>query len=264
MFKGKCSKMEYSVTYKRLQPPVDIIIPFYGHYHLIGQCLESIISQTFSQAYSLTVVDDGSPNKDFIKDLEKNKLKKIPIQYLQHDEQKGFGAALRTGYDNTQNSWICFMHADCKIVRSDWLSEMMISMQNMKKNGVKLISSKLTHGGTGAYDPAVLGKAEERPDKVAEQSLPLVCTLINRDLFKNIGGFIKPYPYGGYEDEELFWRMKIKGFKQGISGKSFVEHLGGETLNALMKDKKIDEEMKKNEGRFREDIINFAKGNNYK
>jgi glycosyltransferase involved in cell wall biosynthesis len=256
--------MEYSVTYKKLQPPVDIIIPFHGQYDLLGQCVESIIKQTFGQIYSLTLVDDYSDNKDFFTDLKERKLKNTPIQFLRHDEQKGFGAALKTGFDNTQNAWVCFLHADCKIVRSDWLSELMITMQSTKKDGVKLVSAKLSNGGTGAFDANVIGNVDNRPDVIVESPLPIVCTLVNRELFSRIGGFIKPYPYFGYEDEELFWRMKIKKFKQAVSGKSFVEHAGGITAQQLMKDHKIAETVNLNKEKFKTDIVKFAKENNYK
>ena len=140
----------------------------------------------------------------------------------------------------------------------------MISMQTLKKDNVKLVSSKVNDGGTGTYDPAIIGTIEETNDKIAVQPLPLISTLVHRDLFNHIGGFVENYPFGWYEDENLFWRMKIKGFKQAVSGKSFVEHLGGVTMKQFIENPKIYNELTQNENRFKQSIMKFAKENNYK
>jgi GT2 family glycosyltransferase len=240
--------------FKNVFTPVDIIIPFHGQYHLLGECLESIITKTLGAFYTLTLVDDCSPNKDFIVDLEKRKLKKIPLQYLRHDTHKGFGAALQTGFDNTKNNWVLFLHGDCRIEQTDWLINILLAMQNHKDNGVKLVSAKLNDGGTGAFDENVIGDSTKCKDIISEQPLPLVCALVNRQLFEHIGGFVKPYPYLGYEDEELFWRMKLKNFKQMICGSAFVHHHGGATAKELLLNHKIKNIIDNNKELFIKDI----------
>lgn len=57
--------------------------------------------------------------------------------------------------------------------------------------------------------------------------------MCHRQLFDNIKGFVKSYPYGSYEDEELYYRMKKFGYKQAVSGNSWVFHHGGSTFNDL-------------------------------
>ena len=73
-------------------------------------------------------------------------------------------------------------------------------------------------------------------------TLPLFCAMCHRDLFRYIGGFIKPYPYAWYEDEELAFRMKKKGLLQGISVKSWIKHHGGSTIKYVWEN---DKEAKK-------------------
>lgn len=245
------------ITSKHTQAPVDIIIPFYGHYHLLRECLSGILTKTLVQKYTLTLVDDCSPNKQFGKDLNKEK-QKIRINYIRHDSQKGFGVSLATGFNATHNPWVCFMHADCCPTKTNWLSEMISTMQNMKNEGVKLVSSKLDDGGTGSYDPQVLTTTK---DVIAQEPLPLACVLVNRRLFDNIGGFIKPYYPFSYEDQELFWRMKIKGYKQAISSKALVHHEGGSVAKQLMNEH--EKEIEENRQKFIEDVRSFAKKNNY-
>lgn len=241
--------------------PVDVIIPFHGHYSLVSECLLSLMSKTLGQMYTITLVDDASPNKEFIYDMQKDKLRNFPLQYVRLEEQMGFGAALRAGFEKTQNPWVLFLHADCRIEHTDWMLHMLQSMQNLKKQGVKLISAKLDDGGTGGFDPCVLGDRTPRADVIAEEPLPIVCTLVNRELFGHIGGFVKEYPYAWYEDEELFWRMKLKGFKQAVCGKAFVHHEGGATVKDLLKNPKIREQMENNQQTYVSDVQSFAKEN---
>jgi len=82
---------------------------------------------------------------------------------------------------------------------------------------------------------------------------------MHRNLFANIGGFVKPYPYGHFEDEELYWRMKLCGFKQAVCGSSFVRHKGGTTMQELLKDQKIRPIIETNQQTYISDIRTFAK-----
>ncbi len=246
-----------AIKFKNVFKPVDILVPFHSNYHYLSECIESILTKTLGIIYTITIIDDASPNEKFIKDLEK-KLKDIPIQYFRHYQQQGFGCALETGFRNTLNDWIVFLHADCRIEQTDWLLNMLQSMQKLKTENVKLISAKLNHGGTGAYDDKVLGSIEKRKDQITDTPLPLVCTLTHRDLWNNIGGFVKNYPYAWYEDEELFWRMKLKGFKQAVCGSTYIHHYGGTTVKELIKNHKIKEIMESNQQTYIKDIREFA------
>jgi GT2 family glycosyltransferase len=79
-------------------------------------------------------------------------------------------------------------------------------------------------------------KSNPIKDIVLEDTyLPLYCSLCHRELFDRIGGFVKPYPYGWHEDEELAFRMRHHGFRQAICGKSWVHHEGAATVNELLR-----------------------------
>jgi O-antigen biosynthesis protein len=250
--------LKANVKYHR-EFPVDIIIPFHGQYHHLSECLRSLLTVTKGQLFTITVVDDGSPNKGFLAKLEKDRLPKIPIQYLHNETQIGFGASLRRGFDATQNQWVLFMHSDCQVVHTDWLMNMVLCMQEMKKEGVKLISAKVDHGGTGSFDPAIIGTNTHTPNVIVEQPLPLICSLVHRTLFNHIEGFIKPYPYGWYEDEELFWRMKLCGYKQAVCGKAFIHHVGGAVMSELLKNYAVRQKIDENRDTYISDIRDFAK-----
>jgi GT2 family glycosyltransferase len=74
--------------------------------------------------------------------------------------------------------------------------------------------------------------------------------LAPREVFQYIKGFVKPYPFGWYEDEELSHRMRAYGFKLGVSGRSWIHHEGGATVKTIVgEDPKVREIMESNRER---------------
>ena len=77
-------------------------------------------------------------------------------------------------------------------------------------------------------------EGEELNDIVLEgdEYLPLVCAMCHRELFNRIG-YIKPYPYAGFDNMEFAKRMRYYGFKQAVSVRSFVHHDGDSTMRFM-------------------------------
>jgi GT2 family glycosyltransferase len=220
---------------------VDVIIPFHARYEKVAKLINTLIYQTRTNPFRICLVDDASPNTSFIADS----FTQIPnLKAVRTSEQVGFGAALEYGVNAMAQEpnvfpWLVFMHSDCVIEDPNWLLRMGQTMQVLKKQGVKMVGSRTNCSGVD--DPelkAILEtsrEAEKEGDVVLEggQYLPLYCTLCHRTLFDRIGGFVKHYPYCGYEDRELADRMRKCGYKQAVSGKSWVYHEGGATVSYL-------------------------------
>jgi glycosyltransferase involved in cell wall biosynthesis len=76
---------------------VDIIVPFHGQYDLVMQLINSLFRLTRSNFYNLILVDDCSPNSEFILKLGDNARKnserlnqKNILKTIRNEEQKGF------------------------------------------------------------------------------------------------------------------------------------------------------------------------------
>lgn len=235
---------------------IDIIIPFHGRYEQVRECAEGLLYHTAVERFAIHLVDDGSENADFI--AEMGNLNLFHTHRL--PEHSGFGAALRVGFDAGASPWVVFLNSDCVIEQSHWLNNLRRSMESLKGQGVKLVSARTNNGGTGSYPECLIAPDGEQSvaDEKSDQALPLICCLVNRQLFGKIGGFVKPYPYGWYEDEELFWRMRRHGFSQAVCGSSWVRHVGGATVNALGKEKVAA--MEGNRERFLEDVKTYWEG----
>lgn len=221
-------RLSFDLTNKK----IDIIIPFYGGYEHVLQLMKQIWYTVKSNKYRIMLVDDGSRNKDFIKAFERAPYTKI----VQNEEQEGFGAALHRGFNESDNEFVLFMHSDVYIEEPNWCIELLKSYLIMETQGVGLVSARSDNPGEDS-PKALKGESKSRDKDVIlkEGFVPLYCALCRRDLFGQIGGFIKHYPYGYYEDEELAYRMRKKRIAQGISGGSWVGHRGGMTFNVLNK-----------------------------
>src|SRR4051812_23367077 len=108
----------------------EICIPFYAEYLHVRECIESILIYTKACPYRIFLVDDGSPNKDFLNEMKK--LSNV-IEGISHPEQRGFGAALNTAIKNTVLPFLVFLHSDIKIVDSKWLKELYKSFTEMRR-----------------------------------------------------------------------------------------------------------------------------------
>jgi GT2 family glycosyltransferase len=239
--------------------PVDIIIPFHGQYDKVAKCIESIFRFTTNYEYKITLVDDASKNQNFIKTLselqgiEIKTNKKIQIiQCLKNHMQLGFVGSLEVGYNNTVNNWIVFMNSDVEVQDVNWLGNLKSTMFSLKGQGVKLVSAKNTNpcGHEKMKCPAT------QEDYILDDGyVSLECVLLHRDLFRYIGGFLKNYFPGWYEDEELAYRMRHFKFKQAISGKCCVFHHGQATINEVWREKpKFKRMMETNRAKCVEDI----------
>ena len=241
--------MEADNTFKPKRPigdsvfskaEVDIIIPFHGLYEKVYQVVESVLLVTRSNPYRIILVDDGSPNEHFIGSFKRRKFtthRSTKLIMMRNSEQKGFGAAARTGYEASTAPWVVFLNSDCVIEDSNWLIEMGRSLINLREENVRMVSARTDNPGLTSLDLLKGDRTHKIQDVILKEGeyLPLYCFMCHRELFPRIKGFIKEYPYGWYEDEELAYRMNRFGFKQAISGQSWVHHEGAATIKSVWK-----------------------------
>lgn len=217
---------------------VSIIVPFHGKYEFCTSLVESVLRFTKSNFYELILVDDASPNEDYISRAEENLLKHpspyVRIKCIRCTDQMGFGGAAKVGFDTSECPYVVVINSDCVIENMNWLRGMGESLLELKSQGVRMVVPKTNN--------AVGGSPKQEGDRGGsdlilddDEHLSLYCFMCHRELFNRIGGFLKAYPFGYYEDEELAFRMRKHGFKQAVSGKSWVYHHGEATIKYLLR-----------------------------
>jgi GT2 family glycosyltransferase len=212
----------------------DIIIPYHGQYKLVRDLIGSVCLFTRHIPYRITIVDDGSDNKDFFYSL----AQASNIDGIRHEQQKGFGAAINSGIKATKQSWVVLLNSDCVIEEMNWLSELWKTMVALRDKNVRFVSSR-TDNPPSCYSEVIKSPRIDRKiieDTISDVPLPMFCCLLSRKMIDQVG-LLKEYPYGFYEDEEYFYRMKKFGFKQAISKISWVKHGNSATVQELWRSK---------------------------
>lgn len=223
---------------------VDIIIPFHGQYAKVTTLLDSIFRFTRSNYYRVCVVDDASPNANFIstiaanakKAAERRKIDNI-VQTIRLPEQRGFAAAMKAGYEATSNSHVCFINSDCRVESVNWLralGECLIDPK-MKEQKVEMVVPK-SNNIAGGHESQLSERYVPGPNVVLENNddfVSMYCFLCKRDLFERCGGFIKEYPFGFYEDQEFAKRMRYYGYRQAVAGDGWIYHEGQQTVKSI-------------------------------
>lgn len=94
-------------------PVISIIIPVYNVEKFLRRCLDSILSQTFTD-YELIIIDDGSTDQsgkicDEYKEIDRR------ITFVIHQENQGSSAARNAGLSLCRGKYISFVDSD------DWV-----------------------------------------------------------------------------------------------------------------------------------------------
>ncbi len=95
-----------------MHPQISVIVPVYKAEKYLHRCIDSILTQTFTD-FELILVDDGSPDgSGAICDEYAHKDKRVKVI---HKENGGVSSARNAGLDIARGNIICFVDSD------DWV-----------------------------------------------------------------------------------------------------------------------------------------------
>ena len=87
---------------------ISAIVPVYNAEDYLCECIESILSQSYTD-FELILVDDGSiDSSSIICDEYSVKDKRV---FTCHGDNKGVSAARRIGFEQSTGAYICFVDA---------------------------------------------------------------------------------------------------------------------------------------------------------
>lgn len=240
--------------------PVDIIIPFHGQYEKVTKLIESIYAKTRTNYIQIYLIDDASPNAEFIDNVASNISKTASKRGLENNfhayrssDRVGFAGAMRKAFDKGESPYVVFLNSDCIIEDPMWIQTMGEALMRHRDKGVRMVAP-VTNNAVGG-DPAQEGNKLERENELVvlegDAHLSLYCVMCHRQLFSRCGGFFKEYPYGYYEDEEFAARMKHYGFKQAVCRNAWIYHEGMSTIKEVWKTDATLQDVMKEENRKR-------------
>jgi glycosyltransferase involved in cell wall biosynthesis len=150
----------------REQPNVSLTLffPAYNEEENIAEAIESsrdaLMSSPYIRDWEIIVVDDGS--RDRTREVAESIAADCPqVRVISHGENRGYGAALRTGFDSARMDYVFFTDADLQFDITDLLS----------------LLARL-----GEYD-VVVGYRAPRQDPFMRKLNAAVWNVLNRILF---------------------------------------------------------------------------------
>lgn len=101
-------------------PQISVIVPVYNVEKYLSRCIESILSQTFTD-FELLLIDDGSTDRSG--EICDEYAKKDTRIRVFHTKNRGVSAARNLGLDNAKGEWISFVDSD-DWVENDYLKSL--------------------------------------------------------------------------------------------------------------------------------------------
>jgi dolichol-phosphate mannosyltransferase len=101
-------------------PSLSLVIPAYNEEAVIAQAIVEADDslRTIVTEYEILIVDDGS--LDATAAVARDTAKERPrVRVLQHEVNRGYGAALRTGFEAARGELVAFTDADCQFDLGD-------------------------------------------------------------------------------------------------------------------------------------------------
>jgi dolichol-phosphate mannosyltransferase len=107
-------------------PQITVIVPAYNEAANLPECV-AVLRSTFSTVRcEILIVNDGSADdtwgvaQKLAAEPQLAAEQAVLIRAITHDKNRGFGAAMRTGFDNATGEYVMCCPADFQMTREDW------------------------------------------------------------------------------------------------------------------------------------------------
>ena len=215
---------------------VSIVIPVYNQFQFTHACLASLQQVEEPIGFEVIVVDDAS------EDQTSKIIPQIPgIVYLRNETNAGFIVSCNRGAAEARGKYVMFLNNDT-IVTKGWLTSLVETFANDAHAGIagsKLVyaDGRLQEAGGIIWRDASgwnYGKFDD-PQKPQYNYLREVdyCSaaalMIPKALFDEVGGFDPRYAPAYYEDTDLSFKVRSRGYRVLYQPASEVIHYEGAT-----------------------------------
>ncbi len=218
----------------RSAPAVTIVMVTYGHWEVVAATLDALVANT-EPVYELVVVDNASTDETGSRLQEAVR----GAHQIHNRTNVGFGAASNQGALLSRSPLLCFLNSDT-LVEPGWLPPLLATMHHdptcaavvpckLNRDGSLQEAASLVAGdgsicmyGLGADPTAAEYRFARRVDYGGA-----ACLLVRRAMFTAVGGFAARYGIGYYEDVDLCFSMRRRGWHTTYQPSSVVRHLGG-------------------------------------
>jgi GT2 family glycosyltransferase len=219
-----------------------VVVPNLNGAELLGPCLEAVSAQTVDSVETI-VVDNGSRDGSIALIRER-----FPdVRVLELGENRGFAAAMNAGIEATEAPFVAFLNNDA-VPAPDWLAELERCLERHPKAGAatsKLVSTadEATLDGAGdgltpSFLPFVHGHG--RTDvgtwnaEIEVFGASGTASLWRAEVLRELGGFDERF-FAYYEDVDLSFRARLRGYELWYAPRSLASHRRGATAGGELR-----------------------------
>jgi GT2 family glycosyltransferase len=220
-------------------PTISVVIPSLNGRHLLGRCLERLRGQTVTDVETI-VVDNGSED-DSVAFLQRN----FPeARVVALGANRGFAGGMNAGIERARGAYVALLNNDAEVDPS-WLEELLACLDRHPRAAAatsKLLLADRRNTIDGAGDcltPSFLPypRGHGKPDRgqfdeeVEVFSPAGAASLWRRSALEDVGLFDERF-FAYYEDVDLGFRARLKGYECWYAPKAVVYHHRGATARA--------------------------------
>ncbi len=225
-------------------PDVSVVIPAYKGLADLENCLRSLAVTVDTEPRFEVILLDDCPAAPILWAIpDSGGLRKIA-----NPENLGFLRTCNSGAAAARGRFLCFLNSDT-IVSQGWLSSLVDALET-SQGAVLAGGMMLNRDGTiqeagwrilanGWGYP--IGRNENQNDGAYTYRRPVdcvsgACFVIRRDVFEALDGFDDAYAPAFYEEFDLAFRARARGFRAIYEPGSRVVHLGSASYGAARRD----------------------------
>jgi glycosyltransferase involved in cell wall biosynthesis len=194
-------------------PIVGIVIPHFNQLEYLGECVESVRNQTFTD-WEAIVVDDASTNCDaeqFVRQINDPRL-----LFIRHASNRGQGAARNTGIKSSKAELILPLDADDRLH-----PEFLETTTNVLREKPQVDCVFTEFQLFGSSNDIWHFNVRSPKDMLVQQWIPGAGTLLRRHLWAAIGGYSEVRELSGNED----WEFWIKAIRHDVEAAAIPQAL---------------------------------------
>ncbi len=180
---------------------VSVIIPLYNQKDFVGEAIESILNQSYSDIEIIVVNDGSTDNPSEVLDKYQKYIKLI------NQENKGLAAARNAGIQNSSGKYIQLLDADDFLVKDK--IKLQLEFNEARSSDVSYCEISSYDNSTGSSSPRNVGEVKDMFSHLfnfwCPYPIPVHSLLIKKDIFKRFGFFEEDLK--AIEDRHFFSKL---------------------------------------------------------
>ena len=210
------------------EPSVTLVVPTKDKVEVLRTCISSVLSKTSYQNYKITVIDNGSSEREtsaYLAEITKNPR----VSVLRDPRPFNYSQLNNEAVSRTDSDLVCLLNNDVEVLTPEWLAELVgIAIQpGVGAVGARLWYPDMTlqHGGVvmglmGVASHAHKGLPRQNSGYFSRASLIQefsavtgACLMLKRALYLSVGGLNESDLAIAFSDVDLCLKLKEAGFR---------------------------------------------------